>query len=396
VGFPLYIYYDIRDDGTDATIQEDNFGLLANDYSVKAAYTAISTLASVVRGRAFRGFLTAGPTTVVAMQFDGPSNQVIVLWSDIASSSVVITPPAGSNVVDFLGDAVALTNGTFTLSGATGPVYVTTEGQAHLSNLSIRSASTPDTGQLIEGFTISGGEKSVLVRGIGPALTGFGVMTALPGVQLTLFNSASSPLATDTGWGGTAALAAAFAQVGAFILPAMSLDSALLMTLAPGAYTVSVLGIDGSSGVGLAEIYDADLGLTVSRLTNGSARAFVGTGNTFLIAGFTIKGAGSEQLLVRAIGPGLSQFGVAGVLAKPNLAIYDAHQTLLYQNAVWGGSVSLAAAFAAVGAFPLDANSTDSALLVTLEAGSYTAQVSGVDGGTGIGLVEIYELPQDP
>ena len=184
--------------------------------------------------------------------------------------------------------------------------------------------------------------------------------------------------------------------MGAFSLPPPSSDSALLMTLAPGAYTASVVGTNGSSGVGLAEVYDADLGLTVSRLTNGSARAFVGTGANILIAGFTIGGTGSEQLLVRAIGPGLSQYGVTGVLAQPSLVIYDSNQNVLYQNTVWGGSAALSAAFAAVGAFPLDAQSSDSALLVTLPAGSYTAQVSGVNGGTGIGLVEVYEVPQGP
>jgi hypothetical protein len=393
VGFPLYIYYDIRDDGTDATNQEDNFGLLANDYTVKPAYTAIATMANKVRGRTFVGFLPMVPTTVVAMEFDGPTSQVIAMWSDTPSSSVSVTIPGNSFVSDFLGNAIAVQNNTLTLTGGEGPIYVTTVTQARLSNFSVRSLSTPGANQLIAGFAIAGGSKSILVRGDGPTLASFGVTGVLTSVTLTLYDSSSAPLATNTGWGGTVLLTAAFSQVGAFSLPANSLDSALLATLAPGAYTASVIGSDGSSGVGLTEVYDADTGTSASRLTNGSARTYVGTGAQTLIAGFSVTSPGTEQLLIRAIGPGLSKFGLTGVLAHPVLTIFDSKQHPIYTNTVWGGSLALSSAFSTVGAFALDANSLDSALIVTLTPGAYTAQVTGVNSGTGVALVEVYEMP---
>jgi len=185
----------------------------------------------------------------------------------------------------------------------------------------------------------------------------------------------------------------AFLQVGAFPLPGTSADAALLQSLPGGAYTAQVSGANGGSGIALAEIYDADTGTPASRLINLSARAFVGTNANVLIAGFVIAGNSAETVLIRGVGPGLTNFGVTGVLAAPQLTVTDSTGTTVAQNARWGGTAALAATFSNVGAFALSSTSSDAALVVTLQPGSYTAQLSGVGATTGIALVEIYEVP---
>jgi hypothetical protein len=169
----------------------------------------------------------------------------------------------------------------------------------------------------------------------------------------------------------------------------------LLATLPPGAYTAQVSGISGDSGVALVEIYDADPDPinSPSRLINLSARSDVGAGADALSAGFVIGGSATETVLIRAIGPTLSSFGVSDVLANPQLTLFDFHGNVIAGNSGWGGTTALSNAFALVGAFPLPANSSDAALLVTLVPGAYTFNVSGAGQTTGMALVEIYEVP---
>jgi hypothetical protein len=141
-------------------------------------------------------------------------------------------------------------------------------------------------------------------------------------------------------------------------------------------------------GVVLVEAYDAGTGNDV-RLTNVSARNRVNGGDDVLIAGFTLAGTGSKRVVVRAVGPTLGVFGVAGALQDPRLELYSG-TTRIGENDTW--AAELAATFASVGAFPLAPGSKDAALLVTLPAGGYTVQVRGGDGGAGEALVEIYEV----
>jgi sugar lactone lactonase YvrE len=259
---------------------------------------------------------------------------------------------------------------------------VVTGPTARLSNLSVRTAMA--TGQtLIVGFAVSGGSREVLVRAVGPALAAFGLTTAMADPRLELYNGSTQVFANND-W--PASLAGTFASVGAFALPAASRDAAFVQVI-DGSRTVWALGT--GPGVVLVEAYD--LGTTNSpRLVNVSARNQVGTGDDILIAGFNIAGTGTKQLLIRAVGPKLGGFGVSGFLVDPKLEVYSG-ATKLTENDNWVSS--LAATFSAVGAFALDANSRDAALLTTLAPGSYTVQVRGADGGVGEALVELYEVP---
>ena len=146
---------------------------------------------------------------------------------------------------------------------------------------------------------------------------------------------------------------------------------------------------DEIAGVVLVEAYDLGAGNS-PRMVNVSARNRVGTGDDILIAGFNLAGTGPTQLLIRAVGPKLGAFGVTGFLANPKLEVYSGAGVKLTENDDWGAA--LATTFNAVGAFPLDIGSRDAALLTSLEPGTYTVQVSGVGGGTGEALIEIYEV----
>ena len=148
-------------------------------------------------------------------------------------------------------------------------------------------------------------------------------------------------------------------------------------------------GKNGTSGVGLIELYDLDA-LANAHLSNISTRGFVQTGANVMIGGFIVSGAnGSVNLIVRALGPSLAQFGVPNPLPDPRLGLYDANGTLMMSNDNWKDSQQVAIQNS--GFQP--PNDLDSAILVTLPMGNYTAIVTGKNGGTGVGLVEVYRLP---
>jgi hypothetical protein len=251
----------------------------------------------------------------------------------------------------------------------------------------------------IAGFVVSGSApKRMLVRAIGPALSNFGVDVVLANPRLRVIDSAGQTVVENENWSGSD-LSAAFARLGAFGLAPGSQDAAVLVTLPAGAYSLEVVP-GGGEGVALAEVYDASdaPALETQQLVNLSTRAFVGTGEAALTAGFVVTGSTPKRVLVRGIGPALTAFGVPSVLGDPVLRVYE-QSRVMAQNDDWqtplqGGATAneLAAAATAAGAFPLVAGSRDAALLITLAPGAYTAVVSGANDTTGAGLVEVYEV----
>lgn len=255
---------------------------------------------------------------------------------------------------------------------------------AWLANLSLRTplaAGRPVT----VGFVVAHGARNVVVRAAGPALSAFSIATPMADPRLELYGGSTKVLENND-W--PAALGPTIATLGGFPFASASRDAAFLENL-DGAYTVQASG--PTAGTVLIEGYDAGGG-GEGRLVNLSARNRVGTGNDLLIAGFFIAGAGQKRLLLRAVGPTLSTFGIAGVLADPRLELFDQAGARLAENDTW--DPALAATFAQVGAFALTPGSRDAATIVTLNAGrSYTVQVSGAASGTGEALIELYELP---
>jgi hypothetical protein len=280
-----------------------------------------------------------------------------------------------------------------TLTVGSAALESTVKPYARLGNLSVRATAGSGDQSLIVGFVISGtGNKQVLVRGIGSTLAQFGVGGTLDDPTLSLYNSARACIGTNDNWGGSATLSRSFTQVGAFSLPVSSKDAALSMALPAGACSAQIVGVGGATGISLAEVYDADADTSASRFVNLSARNHVGSGDAVLVVGFAIGGNSSESLLIRGIGPALTDFGVRGALPDPQIKLFNQQGQPIDENDDWGGTARLVLAFSQTGAFPLATGSKDAALLVTLQPGVYTAQVSGVANSTGIALIEVYEV----
>ncbi len=278
------------------------------------------------------------------------------------------------------------------------PVEVTPGESGRLSNLSVRGYAGTGDQTLIAGFTIAGRgrSKAVFVRGLGPAIAALGVDGAVEDPTLTVFEG-FQPAGANDNWGGTATLRNTATRLGAFpIDDRASRDAAVMLALPAGAsYTVHVAAA-AAGGTALAEMYDADdratLGLDSPRLSNLSSRALVPAYGEGIIAGFVLAGTTRQTVLLRAVGPGLAQFGITNGAADPRLELFRG-DTRIVMNGDWGGERQIAALSTAVGAFALPAaSSKDAALLLTLAPGAYTAVVRG--GQTaGQVLLEVYEVP---
>jgi len=303
-------------------------------------------------------------------------------------------------VTGFLsGTLVGGPGGTVTAGLASGAAF----SDGTLRNLSTRGQVGTEGNILIAGFVVGGTTpKQVLVRAIGPTLSGFNITGALADSQIELFKG-TTRIALNDNWAGAAAIVNASALVGAFPLALNSLDAVVLAQLDPGAYTALVSGTGGRTGVALVEVYDVD---TVSafapqKVVNVSTRGVVGTGENILIAGFVISGSTSKKLLIRGIGPALNGHTTGLTpLADPILQIIQIirndRTVVVRENDNWetGNDAALViAATTSVGGFPLVRGSRDAVILISLPPGTYSATVSGVAGGTGVGLVEVYEVP---
>jgi TonB family protein len=267
--------------------------------------------------------------------------------------------------------------------------------ESRLTNIAVRSTAGLGTDTLIVGFTIGGsGTKPLLLRGVGPTLTSFNVPGAVSDPELRVYNAAGSLLTANDNWGGSTTLATTALSVGAFALPSASQDAALVLNLTAGTYSAH-LGAQSGPGIALVEAYDADPTATPSaaRIQNVSARSVSGTGANVLTIGFSLSGDTPRVVLIRAVGPSLAGFGVDGALVNPQLRLFSSSRGEIGFNDDWlGGPIGWATTASDVGAFGLAANTRDAALLVRLPPGTYTAQAAGADNGTGVTLIEVYDV----
>lgn len=306
---------------------------------------------------------------------------------------------------------VSNASGTVSTSSAAlkvSPISVSSD--TTLANISTRGTAGGGQGVLIVGFVVGGSSaKSVVVRAVGPGLSAFGVTSPLADPDLTVFDANNRVVARNDNWesdGNAAALSTAFSRVGAFQLKSAARDAALLLSLPPGNYTAHVNGIGGTTGVAMVEAYDADPDAATSRsrrFLNIATRGPVGTGDNVMIAGLVVSGPGPRTYLIRGVGPTLATapYNVSGTLPDPLLQLYRG-ETLLRENDDWDTPASAQAALRdaarKVGAFSLletrgTTTGLDAAMLVTLAPGNYTTKLSGLENSTGIGLIEIYEVP---
>ena len=255
---------------------------------------------------------------------------------------------------------------------------------------------------MIGGFIIQGTEpKTVIMRAIGPSLTQHGVPNALADPTLELHDGTGALIASNSNWqttqiGGiiTANQVSAIRNSG--YAPSQAREPAIIATLPPGNYTAIVSGVNNTTGVALVDVYDLSPGAS-SILANISTRGFVQTGDKVMIGGFIIQGAEPKRVIIRAIGPELTQHGVPNALADPTLELHDGTGALIASNSNWqttqiGGIITANQVSAIRNSGYAPSQAREPAIIATLPPGNYTAIVRGVNDTTGVALAEVYDL----
>jgi arylsulfate sulfotransferase len=252
-------------------------------------------------------------------------------------------------------------------------------------NLSTRGTISGGENALIGGFIVTGTDsKKVVLRALGPSLSNSGVQGTLADPQLSLYDAAGSLLVTNDDWGSDAAAAELTAGG---LAPSSTTEAATVQILAPGAYTVLASGKEGASGIGLVEIYDLTPSAD-SRLANISTRGSVANGDDVLIGGFILGDVENATVVIRALGPSLVG-AVTDSLSDPTITIYDSNGSVIANNDNWRndpGGVDIEKNQLA------PTNDLEAATILHPPPGAYSAIVRGSNGGTGIGLLEIYDL----
>ncbi len=275
-----------------------------------------------------------------------------------------------------------------------GPAYQSVTSAPVLMNISTRALVGTGENVLIGGFIVQGSQPAtVILRALAYSLREVGITAALTDPTITVYNSNHQIIATNDDW-FTSTDASTIASYG--LDPHNSIESALLLTLNPGTYTAIVQSYSDSStpatsGIGLFELYDLRSG--GGRAGNVSSRGNVQNGDNVLIAGFIVGSGSNKQLVIRALGQSLTSGGVSNPLPDPTVSIYNANGVVLQSNDDWqqDPNASTIAARGLAPGFP-----KESATLITLGPGVYTAIVSGVNGATGVALVEAYDQSPSP
>jgi hypothetical protein len=307
----------------------------------------------------------------------------------VTVNPVPVPTPTATATATATATPTATATATATASAtATATATPTATPASQTLNLSTRMRTDTGNNVGIGGFTITGSvAKHVIIRALGPSLTKFGFTAAevLADPTLEVHGPGSFGTITNNNWRDSQE-----AQIKADgLAPTNDLESAIDATLPPGAYTAIVSGNGSGVGICTFEVYDLDSS-AASKLANLSTRAFVGTGNNVVIAGFVLgNNAGNDRVVVRGLGPSLSSFGIANTLADPTLELRDENGTLILANNDWQDNAAQAADITAAGLAP--SNNKESAIAATLPPGLYTAILAGLNNGTGVGTVEVYD-----
>ena len=282
-------------------------------------------------------------------------------------------------------DGYGLVNAQKAVESVLGPLPTSTSVAA---NLSTRGLVLTDANILIGGFIVKGAvSKKVIIRARGPSLSGF-VSSPLADPTLELRDQNGNLIAFDDNWQDDPNQAAQIQSTG--FAPSNANESALVENLSPDLYTAIVRGINDTTGVAIFEVFDLDSKPPPSQLANVSTRGVVQTGEDVLIGGFIVNGSSPTSVLIRAMGPSLTAFGVPNALADPSIELRDGQGNLITSNDNWQQDSLQATQIQATGFAP--SNALESAIFATLSAGNYTAIVSGANGTTGVGIVEVYNF----
>lgn len=279
----------------------------------------------------------------------------------------------------------------------------TSNPSPQLYNISTRGFVGTGDNILDGGFIVEGADsKTVMIRAIGPGLTQYGVTGALADPILELHNVNRDVIASNDDWQSTIVggmiqgSQVAGVQNTGNLIPSDTKESVIIVTLPPGDYTAVMHGKNNTTGVGLVEVYDLSPGSN-SLLHNLSTRGLVQTGDSVMIGGFIVKGTGPRRVIIRAIGPELTQYNVPNALANPTLELHDGKGVLIginddWQTTVLGGIITSNQVQDIQNSGHTPGDARESAIVATLQPGNYTAIIRGVGNTTGIALVEVYDL----
>ncbi len=273
-----------------------------------------------------------------------------------------------------------------------------------LTNISTRAFVETGDNVVIGGFIVQGSAaKRVIIRAIGPELTQYGVADALHNPTLELHDGMGALIASNDNWvttiiGGIITQNQVRDIMNSGHAPSNGLESAIIADLLPGNYTAIVRGVNDTTGVGLVEVYDLNPGTaSPSILRNISSRSVVLTGDNVMIGGFIVSG--TKRVIVRAIGPELTRYGVRNVLTDPTLELHDGRGALIASNDNWqttviGGIITKEQVMDIQSSGHAPRQPSESAIIADLQPGRYTAIVRGKNIIVGVALVEVYDLDQ--
>ncbi len=275
-----------------------------------------------------------------------------------------------------------------------------------LTNISTRAVVETGDNVVIGGFIVQGSAtKRVIIRALGPELIQLGVPDALHNPTLELHNGTGTLIASNDNWvttiiGGIITQNQVRDIMNSGFAPSNGLESAIIADLPPGNYTAIMRGVNNTTGVGLVEVYDLNPGIaSPSILRNISSRSVVLTGDDVMIGGFIVQGSGTTRVIVRAIGPELSQYGVPFPLPDPTLELHDGSGAVIGSNDNWqttviGGVITKDQVMDIQNSGHAPTDPSESAIIAQLPPGRYTAIVRGKNISVGVALVEVYDLDQ--
>lgn len=273
---------------------------------------------------------------------------------------------------------------------------------SQLSNISTRAFVQTGDNVIIGGFIVDGNApKRVIIRAIGPELIPFGIPDPLADPTLELHDSTGALIASNDNWGTTIIGGIITTDQVAAIrasgyAPTNGMESAMIVSLPPGNYTAIVRGINSTMGVGLVDLYDLSA-ISSSILSNISTRSLVQTGDSVMIGGFIVEGTQTKRVILRAIGPELTQYGIPNPLADPNLELHNSAGALIASNDNWmttiiGGIITADQVRDIMNSGLAPTNPSESAIIANLPPGNYTAIVRGKNIIVGVALVEVYDI----
>lgn len=264
-----------------------------------------------------------------------------------------------------------------------------------LQGLATRAFVGTGNDVLIPAFVISGKtQKNILIRALGPSLSS-SLTGYLSDPRIELHKAgAEGVVAANDNWSeapNIEELTQTMLRFYGSTLPTGSKDSAMLISLEPGAYTIVTSGVGDTSGIALVEVYDADLDSTQARLSALAVRCRTADGDKVPIVGFVTSGDRPKQVLVQGIGPTLG-LQVPEHAPNPHIRLIGG-STVIGENFDWGNSQKIRDAAAKATASVLNASSKDAALIATISPGAYSAVIDDETGTSGIALIEVYEVP---